>query len=143
MQASILSEESEEFCTDFLNKQKVAVVPGNAFGETGEGFVRISYAYSMEHLRKAMDKLDKYITRLITAFGKSRGIGERRQVIIRSVGMNGCVRLNTLEHTASTIIKVNDVYASAYHFMDMLAGRLELIPMLMLFSPYAWSRKYS
>ena len=52
---------SEEFCTDFLNKQKVAVVPGNAFGENGEGFVRISYAYSMEHLRKAMDRLDKYI----------------------------------------------------------------------------------
>ncbi len=58
---SKLAPTSEEFCTDFLNKQKVAVVPGNAFGETGEGFVRISYAYSMEHLRKAMDKLDKYI----------------------------------------------------------------------------------
>lgn len=58
---SKLAPSSEEFCTDFLNKQKVAVVPGNAFGETGEGFVRISYAYSMEHLRKAMDKLDKYI----------------------------------------------------------------------------------
>lgn len=58
---SKLAPTSEEFCTDFLNKQKVAVVPGNAFGETGEGFVRISYAYSMEHLRKAMDRLDKYI----------------------------------------------------------------------------------
>ena len=52
---------SEEFCTDFLNKQKVAVVPGNAFGENGEGFIRISYAYSMEHLKKAMNRLDKYI----------------------------------------------------------------------------------
>ncbi len=58
---SKFATSSEEFCTDFLNKQKVAVVPGNAFGENGEGFVRISYAYSMEHLRKAMDRLDKYI----------------------------------------------------------------------------------
>lgn len=55
------AQTSEEFCTDFLNKQKVAVVPGNAFGETGEGFVRISYAYSMEHLKKAIDRMDKYI----------------------------------------------------------------------------------
>lgn len=58
---SKFAPSSEEFCTDFLNKQKVAVVPGNAFGETGEGFIRISYAYSMEHLKKAMNRLDKYI----------------------------------------------------------------------------------
>ena len=55
------AENSENFCTDFLEKAHVAVVPGSAFGSNGEGFVRISYAYSLEHLKKAMDRLDKYI----------------------------------------------------------------------------------
>lgn len=58
---SKLAPTSEEFCSDFLNKAKVAVVPGSAFGESGEGFVRISYAYSMEYLKKAMGRLEQYI----------------------------------------------------------------------------------
>lgn len=52
---------SEEFCQKLLMSKQVAVVPGNAFGECGEGFVRISYSYSMEHLLKALDLIEKFI----------------------------------------------------------------------------------
>ena len=55
---------SEEFCRRFLEEEKVAMVPGSAFGESGEGFARISYAYSMEHLKIAMDRLERFIARL-------------------------------------------------------------------------------
>lgn len=55
---------SEEFVTELLNSQKVAVVPGTAFGACGEGFVRISYAYSLDVLRKAMDRMECFITEL-------------------------------------------------------------------------------
>lgn len=52
---------SEEFCERLLREQKVAVVPGNAFGESGEGHVRISYSYSMKHLREACARIRKFI----------------------------------------------------------------------------------
>ena len=55
---------SEEFATEFLKAEKVATVPGTAFGESGEGFLRISYAYSLETLKIAMEKLNKFITKL-------------------------------------------------------------------------------
>ena len=55
---------SEEFCRRFLEEEKVAMVPGSAFGESGEGFARISYAYSMDHLKIAMDRLERFIARL-------------------------------------------------------------------------------
>ena len=55
---------SEEFATKFLEEEHVAVVPGNAFGDSGEGFLRISYAYSMDTLKIAMEKLQKFITKL-------------------------------------------------------------------------------
>ncbi len=55
---------SEEFATRFLEEEKVAVVPGNAFGESGEGFVRISYAYSLENLKVAVDRLGHFIEKL-------------------------------------------------------------------------------
>lgn len=55
---------SEEFCRRFLEEEHVAMVPGNAFGESGEGFARISYAYSMEHLQLAMERLRRFISRL-------------------------------------------------------------------------------
>ena len=55
---------SEDFCRRFLEEEKVAMVPGNAFGESGEGFARISYAYSMDHLQIAMDRLERFIARL-------------------------------------------------------------------------------
>lgn len=55
---------SEEFATRFLQEEKVAVVPGTAFGDSGEGFLRISYAYSLENLKLALGRLDKFVTRL-------------------------------------------------------------------------------
>lgn len=55
---------SEEFATKFLHEEKVAVVPGTAFGESGEGFLRISYAYSLDTLKIAMEKLERFITKL-------------------------------------------------------------------------------
>ena len=55
---------SEEFATELLKREKVAVVPGTAFGDSGEGFVRISYAYSIENLKIAIDRINKFITEL-------------------------------------------------------------------------------
>ena len=55
---------SEEFATKFLTEEKVAVVPGNAFGECGEGFLRISYAYSIDNLKQAMERLNRFVTKL-------------------------------------------------------------------------------
>ena len=55
---------SEEFATKFLQEEKVAVVPGTAFGECGEGFLIISYAYSLESLKLAIGRLEKFVNRL-------------------------------------------------------------------------------
>ena len=55
---------SEEFATRFLQEEKVAVVPGTAFGNCGEGFLRISYAYSLENLKIAIGRLESFINRL-------------------------------------------------------------------------------
>jgi aminotransferase len=55
---------SEEFATRFLEEEKVAAVPGNAFGDSGEGFLRISYAYSLDNLKIAMERLNRFITKL-------------------------------------------------------------------------------
>lgn len=55
---------SEEFATRFLKEEKVAVVPGTAFGDCGEGFLRISYAYSLENLKIAIDRLAHFIEKL-------------------------------------------------------------------------------
>ena len=55
---------SEEFASRLLADQKVAVVPGNAFGESGEGHVRISYSYSMAHLREAMSRMRAFLEKL-------------------------------------------------------------------------------
>ncbi|KAB1438538.1 aminotransferase class I/II-fold pyridoxal phosphate-dependent enzyme [Candidatus Galacturonibacter soehngenii] len=55
---------SDEFATKFLEEEKVAVVPGTAFGDCGEGFLRISYAYSLEDLKVALDRLEKFVFRL-------------------------------------------------------------------------------
>lgn len=55
---------SEEFAMKFLEEENVAVVPGSAFGDSGEGFLRISYAYSIENLKVAMEKLSKFISRI-------------------------------------------------------------------------------
>lgn len=55
---------SEEFAERLLATQKLAVVPGNAFGSSGEGFLRISYAYSLRSLKKSMDRIEKFIQTL-------------------------------------------------------------------------------
>ncbi len=55
---------SEEFALRFLEEEKVAVVPGTAFGECGEGFLRVSYAYSLEDLKEAIARLGHFIDRL-------------------------------------------------------------------------------
>ncbi len=55
---------SEEFATRLLEEERVAAVPGNAFGESGEGFLRISYAYSLDNLKIAMDRLKRFVERL-------------------------------------------------------------------------------
>lgn len=55
---------SEEFATKFLNEKRVAVVPGTAFGDCGEGFIRISYAYSIDDLRVAIDRLEAFVQEL-------------------------------------------------------------------------------
>ena len=55
---------SEEFCSRLLMEQRVAVVPGSAFGESGEGHVRISYSYSMSHLREACNRIRAFLKTL-------------------------------------------------------------------------------
>ncbi len=55
---------SEEFATRFLEEEKVAAVPGTAFGDSGEGYLRISYAYSLEKLRIAMERLSRFVAKL-------------------------------------------------------------------------------
>lgn len=54
---------SEEFCERLLQEEKVAVIPGSAFGESGEGFVRISYCYSMEHITEALQRMERFLRR--------------------------------------------------------------------------------
>ena len=55
---------SEEFATRFLQEEKVAAVPGTAFGDSGEGYLRISYAYSLERLKEAMTRFDRFVKKL-------------------------------------------------------------------------------
>ena len=55
---------SEEFANRFLEEEKVAVVPGTAFGDCGEGFIRISYAYSLERLKEAIGRLEHFVEKL-------------------------------------------------------------------------------
>lgn len=55
---------SEEFATELLKKEKVAVVPGTAFGDCGEGFLRISYAYSIEELKEALGRIKHFLDNL-------------------------------------------------------------------------------
>ena len=54
---------SEDFALDLLKEEKVAVVPGSAFGDCGEGFIRISYAYSIEELKEALLRIERYLNR--------------------------------------------------------------------------------
>lgn len=60
---------SEEFCEKLLYAKQVAVVPGTAFGQCGEGFVRISYAYSVKHLEQALDRIEAFLEELQVQHG--------------------------------------------------------------------------
>ena len=55
---------SEEFATELLKEEKVAVVPGSAFGDCGEGFIRISYAYSIEELKAALARIEAFMKKI-------------------------------------------------------------------------------
>jgi aminotransferase len=55
---------SDEFCEQLLNDQKIACVPGTAFGEAGEGFIRVSYAYSLEELKYATEKIAEFVNKI-------------------------------------------------------------------------------
>ena len=55
---------SEEFCERLLYESKVAAVPGSAFGSSGEGYMRISYAYSLKHLMEAMRRIEEFLNKL-------------------------------------------------------------------------------
>ena len=55
---------SEEFATRLLKEERLAVVPGTAFGDCGEGYIRISYAYSMEDLKRALERLRRFLKRI-------------------------------------------------------------------------------
>jgi len=55
---------SEEFCTRLLQAKKVALVPGSAFGESGEGYARLSYSYSIDHLRRAIELIGEFLGEL-------------------------------------------------------------------------------
>ena len=63
---------SEEFASRFLAEEKVAVVPGTAFGACGEGFLRISYAYSLEDLKRAIERLARFVEKLRAEQGKGQ-----------------------------------------------------------------------
>lgn len=52
---------SDEFCEKLIHKQRVAVIPGTAFGECGEGFVRVSYSYSLKHITEALDRIKVFL----------------------------------------------------------------------------------
>ena len=55
---------SDEFATRFLEEEKVAAVPGTAFGDSGEGYLRISYAYSLDRLKLAMERMARFVNKL-------------------------------------------------------------------------------
>ena len=55
---------SEEFCERLLYEERCAIVPGTAFGEAGEGYARISYAYSVKHIEGALDKIERFVKKL-------------------------------------------------------------------------------
>ncbi|MBQ5805336.1 MAG: aminotransferase class I/II-fold pyridoxal phosphate-dependent enzyme, partial [Erysipelotrichaceae bacterium] len=54
---------SEDFCEKLLEEENLALVPGNAFGDAGEGYVRISYAYSLQEIKLAIEKLEHFLSR--------------------------------------------------------------------------------
>ena len=64
---------SDEFATRLLKEEKVAVVPGTAFGDWGEGVLRISYAYSLDSLKEALNRMERFVKRLDETKNASAG----------------------------------------------------------------------
>jgi len=60
----VFGMSSEEFCERLLYEGRVAIVPGNAFGDCGEGFARISYAYSLKHIAEALERIEAFVKTL-------------------------------------------------------------------------------
>ena len=58
-----LGMTSDEFALKLLEEEKVAVVPGTAFGDCGEGYLRISYAYSLNDLKRALERMERFVKR--------------------------------------------------------------------------------
>ncbi len=58
---AISGMKSEEFCEQLIYSQKVAIVPGTAFGDCGEGFARVSYSYSLNHIKEALERIEKFL----------------------------------------------------------------------------------
>jgi aminotransferase len=56
---------SQEFCEKLLKEEKVAVVPGDAFGPSGEGFIRVSYAYSIDKIARALERIENFVKRIL------------------------------------------------------------------------------
>ena len=52
---------SEDFCEKLIYAQRVAIVPGTAFGDCGEGFARVSYSYSLKHIQEALVRIEKFL----------------------------------------------------------------------------------
>jgi len=65
-----LEMTSDEFATRLLYEEKVAVVPGTAFGDCGEGFLRISYAYSIENIKIALERIKRFVEKRRAELGK-------------------------------------------------------------------------
>ena len=57
---------SDEFANRLLQEEKIAIVPGTAFGDSGEGYLRVSYAYSLEDLQKAISRIRRFVDRLLS-----------------------------------------------------------------------------
>ena len=61
VEAQISGLTSSEFCEQLLREKEVAIIPGSAFGASGEGYARISYAYSVDHLQTAMKRIREFL----------------------------------------------------------------------------------
>lgn len=60
---SVTGMDSETFCERLLKEEKVAVIPGTAFGDSGEGFVRVTYCYPVQHIKQALEKIRNFVAR--------------------------------------------------------------------------------
>ena len=61
---SMFARDGEDFVERLLDQEHVAVIPGNAFGAGGEGFARISYAYSIKHITQALERIEAFVKSL-------------------------------------------------------------------------------